>query len=1106
MQKNKNNPKTRYPFFAAINSRLIMIFSISFTLIFAATILFVYFYHKNSVATKAYSELNTIANLKKHQLREWMEERRDDARVLAQNPHVYRILRTNRQDRRTRDITYQYLGKIRDEYGVYQEVYITDAWGTTLISTDRDHIGLKTEKNFIIKTIQSRQMGYQKISRLSGRKATFRLVQPVFDPIKKKEPVIGAVVLVTDIEEIINPMLQDREGMGETGEVLLVNEKGISLIELRWKKNTALQYRITAKPAVLAASGNEGIIEANDYRGEPVIAAYRHFSFLEWGMVVKMDKSELFKPIQTLLNILIVILIGGILLFFLLTFYTSRWITVPIERLNDAARDISAGSFYLRADESALGELGQLAASFNIMSSRLAIEFENFKGIERVNRALTASIESEELLQNALDAIVKLFNCQSANYYAYDREKALLQYQAGYASSPLSMNDIPEGTGIIGEAVKRHEAAILTDIPSDTVFSIAADNGSFLPKYIIVLPLLHQEALFGVLVLSSLYDYSENMSETASMIAGQLSIALNNASTYNKVLTQTDQIKEINTELVITNEEIRTKSRELENQTLELAAQQEKVEEASRLKSEFLSNMSHELRTPLNSILAISQGLISDTESNLNHTTKNYLEIVERNGRNLLELINAILDLSKIEAGKTELELTRFSLNELIQSSLASVRPLAEQKELGIQVAIDRNCPDIYGDAGKLAQVLINIAGNAVKFTNTGSVTIEGSVKRDTVYISVSDTGIGIEQDEIPTIFDEFRQVDGSTTRTFEGTGLGLTIAERLMTMMNGYITVESTVGKGSTFTMIFPLKFPGSARKSHPLKPVQGSPVWRGSKLLLVEDNRDAIPQIVSILMEIGIDYKVAYTGEEALEKLKTFTPSAAILDLMMPGIDGFDVIDQLRKGERTRQIPVLVLTAKDLTREDKERLDRNNIRYLVQKGTQVRDELTQTIKMLIGIPPEENPSPGEKAGTAPVYEQIPGAVRKTPRILIIEDNEDNIISLKLILKEINPEFFETRNGTEGIDLAEQHNPDIILLDIQLPGSSGMEVLAQLKKNETTRHIPVIAVTAKAMKHDQEKIIEAGFDAYISKPIDKIKLLKTIREQVKNTREDDLL
>jgi CheY-like chemotaxis protein len=475
-----------------------------------------------------------------------------------------------------------------------------------------------------------------------------------------------------------------------------------------------------------------------------------------------------------------------------------------------------------------------------------------------------------------------------------------------------------------------------------------------------------------------------------------------------------------------------------------------------------------------------------------------FIEIIERNGKNLLELINAILDLSRIEAGHAEVRVDRCSVREMTCELVDMLAQQALEKKIALLNHVPGDLPVITTDADKLRHILQNLVANAVKFTERGQVVISAGVLNSKIRIDVADTGIGIAADQIPHIFDSFRQADDSTSRKYGGTGLGLAIAQEHAQLIGGRITVESAPGQGSVFTLWLPLEVhadgtriklattQAEAAGRASLEPVAAASIpGQGQRILVVEDNEVAILQLTDLLLAEGYQVQVACNGQIALEQIAQAPPAAMILDLMMPKVDGFQVLKAVREKEQTAHLPVLILTAKHVTREELSFLTSNHVQQLIQKGDINKAGLLAAVARMVA------PSPEAPALTT--RRRRPARPGKTV-VLIVEGNPDNLRTARALLEE-DYQVVEAQDGRTGVEQAHTHRPDVILMDISLPVMDGLEALAAIRADESLRHIPLIAVTASAMKGDRETILSHGFDGYISKPLDAALLKKLLAE-----------
>ncbi len=375
------------------------------------------------------------------------------------------------------------------------------------------------------------------------------------------------------------------------------------------------------------------------------------------------------------------------------------------------------------------------------------------------------------------------------------------------------------------------------------------------------------------------------------------------------------------------------------DRTAEVEAQRKQVFEASRLKSEFLATMSHELRTPLNSIMALSQLMLSAGTGGDCEKDAEFLSVIERNGRNLLNLINDILDLSTIEAGKIRISPGEFAFSEMVDSVLAIAYPMAEAKVLRFEVDL-ADIPLVYSDKERIKQILLNLLGNAVKFTEAGQIAVTASESGGMISIAVADTGIGISPDVLPHVFDSFRQADGSNTRKYEGTGLGLAISQKLAGLLGGQITVTSELGKGSTFTLRLPVRMAdvvqaesdvAEATDADPARSAADrDPKIGTGAILVVEDNADNLLATVAILDDFGYECVTAVNGELAISAARTHAPVLILMDIQLPVMDGLEVARQIKADAILKDIPVVALTAKAMKGDREEILDAGCDDYL--------------------------------------------------------------------------------------------------------------------------------------------------------------------------------
>jgi CheY-like chemotaxis protein/signal transduction histidine kinase len=945
------------------------------------------------------------------------------------------------------------------------------------------------------------------------------------------------------------------------------------------------------------------------------------------------------------------------------------------------ATAVTKGDLTRSIQVDAKGEVSELKDNINTMISNLRETTESNReqdwlktNLARFTGMLQGQRDLNTVGKMLLSELAPLVNAHQGSIYhnniAEDNDGALVVL-ASYADTGNSQlaQTIRLGEGLVGECAVQNRRILLTDVPADYV-TVASSLGEASNLSVIVLPVLYENQAKAVIELASLQPFTAvnlNFLDQLALGLGAVFNTIEATMRTEGLLKQSQQLtaelQSRQAELQQTNEELGTKARLLAEQNAEVERKNSEVEQArraleekaselaltSKYKSEFLANMSHELRTPLNSILILSQQLAENTAGNLSPKQVEFSRNINSSGSDLLNLINDILDLSKIESGTVTVDIEEITFFGLRESLDRNFRHVAEQKSLPLHLQFADDLPrTMDSDPKRLQQILKNLLSNAVKFTAHGHVQVRVGLAKagwsadhpvlsqaqNVIAFAVEDTGIGVPPDKQRLIFEAFQQADAGTSRKYGGTGLGLAISRELAFLLGGEIKLHSVPGQGSTFTLYLPLHYSGPdlgtvssrkaklqettvitlpvAREEHIADDresiVAGDPVllvieddphyarillglardkgfkglvatkgaiglslarqyqpsavsldiflpdmlgWtvlnqlkldpalrhipvqivtleeerqhglshgafnylmkepttagleaafdrlkeftqpRTKRLLVVEDNAIERDAVVELLGYDDIDIATAGSGEAALTAMKKQAFDCVVLDLRLPDMSGFELLEEMRTEQQLSQVPVVVFTGKELSAEEQLRLNtmaKSIVLKDVQSPERLLDETALFLHRVVTQLPQEKQAMLHRLHNS-------SEVLRGRKVLVVDDDARNIFALTSVLENHEVEVVSATNGRQAIDLL-KNSPDMemVLMDIMMPEMDGYETMREIRKDPAFRTLPILALTAKAMKGDREKCLQAGASDYISKPVNTDQLLSLMR------------
>jgi GAF domain-containing protein/DNA-binding response OmpR family regulator len=680
--------------------------------------------------------------------------------------------------------------------------------------------------------------------------------------------------------------------------------------------------------------------------------------------------------------------------------------------------DAEVALLQMFADQAVIAtENVRLLTELQARTRDLTRSVEELQALSAVSRTVSSTLDLPTVLTTIVSRAVQLAGAAGGVIYEYDQPTQAFQLQASHripeelvemlGSAPLHL-----GEGATGQAALRREPVQVPDISEERAYGATRIRTVLLGRgyrSVLAVPLLSEQRILGVLTVwrQAVGLFPDDVVNLLQTFAGQSALAIQNARLFR---------------------ELEAKSRELEV--------------ASRHKSEFLANMSHELRTPLNAIIGYSEMLQEEAQDQHAEAFVPDLERIHAAGKHLLELINAVLDLSKIEAGKMDLYLETFEVAPLVRDVAAVLQPLAEKNANRLEVRCAPDVGAMRADLTKLRQALFNLLSNACKFTERGVVSLtatrEPATGGDTIVLEVRDTGIGLTPEQMTRLFQEFAQADATTTRRYGGTGLGLALSRRLCRMMGGDITVASEPGRGSTFTIRLPAEVRELSREA-PAAAARTSAPPGSTRVLVIDDDAAVRDLMARFLGKEGFRVVTAAGGEEGLRLAREIEPDVITLDVLMPGMDGWSVLAALKADAALADIPVVMLTM----------LDDRNLGYALGAA----DYLTKPIdrERLVAVL---------------------GRHRRDLPVLVVDDDADFRDLTRRMLEREGYTVVEAVNGRAALDRLRDTAPGVILLDLMMPEMDGFDFVAAVQANPAWRALPIVVITAKDLApEDHERL-----------------------------------
>lgn len=811
-----------------------------------------------------------------------------------------------------------------------------------------------------------------------------------------------------------------------------------------------------------------------------------------------------------------------------------------IKLINQIASKISDGDYSIRVEKEEYDSLGDISTSLNKMASSLQLSFQELEnrewlqsGVAQLNNSMIGDHDLYDLSNKVVEFTANYTNSQVGALYIIQSEKEF-EFQSGFG---LDVGRIKKsfkiGEGLNGACAATGKMIVINDIPEDAII-ISSSALKIKPVNIVLFPIIFESQVKAIVEIGSLYKYSQRELDFFKIIGENIGISINTVQSKRKLqelleetqsqaeelMSQQAEMEHANVELETQAQQLQTSEEELKVQSEELAetntlleeraallAQQneliiqknteiqkrsEDLAQSTKYKSEFLANMSHELRTPLNSILLLSRLMSENTEQNLTADQVQYANVIQSSGNGLLQLIDEILDLSKIEAGKMTIEVLPLKVDDIVKDINGLFEPIANQNKVSFVNNVDENVPaQIETDKLRLEQILKNLLSNAFKFTENGKVEFSISPtknKPEFISFTVKDTGIGINAEKLDIIFEAFQQEDGSTRRKFGGTGLGLSISKEIAKLLGGDISVKSVIGEGSEFVLSIPAIANFEVEESElfeessinkevlvkeEIKEISildqryqtsfipeeieddRNAIKKGDKLLLiVEDDTNFAKALLDYARQKGYKAVVAVRGDVGIEMASTYKPLGILLDIQLPVKNGWQVLEALKNNPTTRHIPVHIMSS-----------------YEVKKESLLKGAIDFINK----------PVAFEQLNT--IFDKIEFVLsKKDKKVLIIEENYKHAKALAYYLSTYNVQTAINQTIQDSIQSLKKDDIHCAILDIGASDTNYETLLEKVKKSEGLENLPVILFTGKSISMPEEFKLRKYADAIVLK------------------------